>query len=721
MNRRTWWGTVVLAAFLALAAVPVSAGLMPNGLMPNGLMPNGLMPNGLMPNGLMPNGLMPNGLMPNGLMPNGLMPNGLMPNGLLANGLMPNGLVSYAIYGGMYAANATTSTSFDQWFATDPAARDNFMKYFARCAYDGTMEVTYVDPSKKSWRWSGGIGFAMTSLKAGKRMTPDEGRWISSCLLTFINTQGTHQYLSVRGTPPNKEAAAALKPGINEQWIMGERFGAFFGDLQDAAPKKYACTQRNYLDDYFHKTSVVIGRSCDVENCKYTDANGASQPLLTAHLGSCWLADALPQGSQFLHWRWTFGGLDPYYPYAESGVTYDPSKTLLHPLYVSGPVMESASAVASFTTVDPTSPGSYRGDQAAAYSADVARCAPNSQVVNDPSTCTAADAGFTVPILSGTNHEVCGDVYKCLGSPPTGPDGNLANESYKFVNLRPGQAFDIGVRFTPAELALNLGSQSTLVPDMSEAFTAIIRYSKARTGAANLWVSNKDGSWRNATPLAGGPGPDVWPATGADTWDWMQVYPAYLNFDKQGSATPGRYCSDTSQCFTGFGLKCTNFLCTKPVAIVNTMPWCDDLRVLKQIGSSCFQMCYADNECGRGSICTAGQCVAPAVKVRISGATSGTSCTGAKQLRGDGELNTCSSYVYDSAKSRYTCVKRSEGLPRCRGALVYSTKGWRCVDGGPALFACTSADAPDLDAVGFVPGKPWCMAAGATSFVGACK
>jgi hypothetical protein len=46
---------------------------------------------------------------------------------------------------------------------------------------------------------------------------------------------------------------------------------------------------------------------------------------------------------------------------------------------------------------------------------------------------------------------------------------------------------------------------------------------------------------------------------------------------------------------------------------------------------------------------------------------------------------------------------------------------WRCVDGGAALFACTSADAPDLDAVGFVPGKPWCMAAGATSFVGACK
>jgi hypothetical protein len=243
MNRRIWWRTAVLATFLALAARSASAGTMPNGLMPNGLMPNGLMPNGLMPNGLMPNGLMPNGLMPNGLMPNGLMPNGLMPNGLLANGLMPNGLISYAIFGGMYASNGATSTSFDQWFATDPAARDHFMKYFARCAYDGTMEATYVDPGGKSWRWPGGIGFAMTSLKAGKKMTVDESRWISSCLLAFINTQGTHQYLSIRGTPPNKEAAAALKPGTNEQWVMGQkRFGASSTSCRRSTPARRRAT-----------------------------------------------------------------------------------------------------------------------------------------------------------------------------------------------------------------------------------------------------------------------------------------------------------------------------------------------------------------------------------------------------------------------------------------------------------------------------------------------
>ena len=120
-----------------LFTTSVAAGVSPNGLMPNGLMPNGLMPNGLMPNGLMPNGLMPNGLMPNGLMPNGLMPNGLMPNGL-----MPNGLASYSIYGDMYAVVGGVNVTFDQWFAVDPAARSNFMKYYVRCAYGPAVVVT---------------------------------------------------------------------------------------------------------------------------------------------------------------------------------------------------------------------------------------------------------------------------------------------------------------------------------------------------------------------------------------------------------------------------------------------------------------------------------------------------------------------------------------------------------------------------------------------------
>ena len=41
-------------------------------------------------------------------------------------------------------------------------------------------------------------------------MTADEGKWVSACILAHVNMQGTHQYISLRGNPPNPEAQAAL-------------------------------------------------------------------------------------------------------------------------------------------------------------------------------------------------------------------------------------------------------------------------------------------------------------------------------------------------------------------------------------------------------------------------------------------------------------------------------------------------------------------------------
>ena len=71
------------------------------------------------------------------------------------------------------------------------------------------------------------------------------------------------------------------------------------------------------------------------------------------------------------------------------------------------------------------------------------------------------------------------------------------------------------------------------------------------------------------------------------------------------------------------------------------------------------------------------------------------------------------------------CRESGESKPVCRGDLIFDYRGrkwgWFCADGGNAVSACTGADAPDLDAVAFVPGKPWCAPDGATSFVGICK
>ena len=162
-------GNVVrgFAAVLALAlSFPALAGLGPNGLGPNGLGPNGLGPNGLGPNGLGPNGLGPNGLGPNGLGPNGLGPNGLGPNGLGPNGLDVNGLgpnglgpnglgpnglpVSFfVVEPGYTVPRGREVSAFETWFEADPAAASQYMRYFARCSYDGNTGVAYRDSHRE--------------------------------------------------------------------------------------------------------------------------------------------------------------------------------------------------------------------------------------------------------------------------------------------------------------------------------------------------------------------------------------------------------------------------------------------------------------------------------------------------------------------------------------------------------------------------------------------
>ena len=322
--RNLVWG---FAAVLALAlSFPALAGLGPNGLGPNGLGPNGLGPNGLGhnglgPNGLGPNGLGPNGLGPNGLGPNGLGPNGLGPNGLDVNGLGPNGLgpnglgpnglpiTFFVVEPGYTIPRDRQVSAFETWFEADPAAASQYMRYFARCSYDANTGVAYRDSTGKAWAWTGQYGLAMTSLKTTidhptlgairAPMTVDEGKWVSACLLAHVNMQGSHQYISLRGSPPNAEAQSALMPGTNEIWVMGDfKFGAFFGDLFGGFDangnatgypgEKYACSQ--YGDNpWFAKSDTVIGRNCDVEDCSYPDpANPAGPPIpVLNHLGNC--------------------------------------------------------------------------------------------------------------------------------------------------------------------------------------------------------------------------------------------------------------------------------------------------------------------------------------------------------------------------------------------------------------------------------------------------
>ncbi len=772
---------------------------MPNGLMPNGLMPNGLMPNGLMPNGLMPNGLMPNGLMPNGLMPNGLMPNGLMPNGLMPNGLMPNGLSSYSIEGGMLANVAGVNVSFDQWFAIDPPTRSAFMKYFVRCAYDAKTELKYRPAGARvgstdddhwdnddsdEWRsdrerrkdgddehhhhrdasgadvykWTGYYGFAMTSLKAGQQMTTDEAKWISSCMLAFVNMKGTHQYISLRGNPPNIEAQQALAPTQNERWIMGQAvFGAFFADLTAPQPLKYVCSQSNVQNLFSHKEDVVLGRNCDVEACSYVDPAGVTVPLLTEHVGSCWYADNVGR-NPFLARSWAtpgYNGLEPVGVYQPQVFTFAPPELTsagvvpekLHPIFVNGPETVRTSPVRGS--------GYWAGERA--FNTDVAGC-ESTQLVGSMSSasnqiCASADAYFKTRIDNNTQVAPCGDYKQCLGGAPPGSGYNNQDVSYKLVNLRDGQAVDVGVRFT-ADLADGHIFQSSvlfppLLPDMAEPFTAIVRYTKPVTGSAHLWVTGPDGIWRNVTDIDHGTGPDIWTATGtaADgtpAWEWMQVYPAYLSHDQQTSSYLGRYCSSNADCTPGLGLTCAETgspICTKAAAVdPSGVMSCEggapgqlkpfDTRPVDYLHPKpppvCIEQCTADTQCGLAGKCMSGECVQPAIKARLSGAYMSESCNGVQLFKAANEQGSCSKvFKTMPPKSGTVCPREFEGAPQCRGALIWTKRkgvtGWFCRGGGEALYQCIAADAPDFDAVAFVPGKPWCAPEGATSFVGVCK
>jgi hypothetical protein len=676
---------VLVAGGSALAGLGPN-GLGPNGLGPNGLGPNGLGPNGLGPNGLGPNGLGPNGLGPNGLGPNGLGPNGLTPNGTLdVNGLGPNGLGPNGLGPNGLPVNFFTvepsgqvDSNFKSWFEADPAAASKYMRYFARCSYDANTGIAYLDSSGKTWAWTGQYGLAMTSLKSAAleplspldpagpkvraRMTVGEGRWVSSCILAHVNTQGTHQYISLRGNPPNAEAQAALALSPGELWTMSDYHGAFLGDLFQAgswAPKA-SCSQHADASEAA-LLDIVLGRSCDSQSCLWNNPDGSFNGIV--HMGTCTsIKYRSGEAMNPLYTAATFNNVNP-----------DSAVADMHPIFVNGPSVQqfdfpplpgwSSGRFGGFhvnpVPGGPLLPGSFQGVEAATSSGIItpAGSVPFDQ---DPVDATLGTSQ-TVPC-------------KTPGACVRGVSGGYATpaEGWKLTGIRAGQAIEGVLRYTghvtnTAASAINIDMANPVTPvfpqaDLGQAFTAIIRYSNCRTtpAAATLAVSGPNG-------LQEPVGSEIWPSTipdgaaacaNGESFTWLQVYPVY-----------------------GF--------------VENSGPMFGDR---------------------------------PTLKIKVSGATQGESCTGAKILKGDGETGTCSNLKYtyfDWKRLKVICKEVGESKPICRGDLILDYRGgkwgWFCAYGGKAVSACTGADAPDLDAFAFIPGKPYCMPDGAKSFTGICR
>lgn len=687
-------------AFPAFAGLGPN-GLGPNGLGPNGLGPNGLGPNGLGPNGLGPNGLGPNGLGPNGLGPNGLGPNGLGPNGLDVNGLGPNGLgpnglgpnglpvTFYVVEPGYTIARGRDVSAFETWFEADPVAASQYMRYFARCAYDGNTGVAYQDRQGVARAWTGQYGLAMGSVKSAAletltldpasapvlaRMTAEEGKWVSACILAHVNTQGTHQYISLRANPPNVEAQAALALSVGELWTMSDYHGAFFGDLfapvsaTSPVTPKYSCVQHGDSAEAA-LLDIVLGRSCDSGSCLWTNGNFHDGIL---HQGRC--------GDLPLRVGEVMNPL-----YAASGFALDAQADhagTFRPILVNGP------SVVQFEF--PPLPGwsSPRFSQAHQM------VFPGGQL----GTADAADSGIITPLSSdpfdlppltwtaGPSQTVpCKNIGACsyAGSPV---GYARQKEGWKLVGLRAGQTLEGVVRYTghvtnTASGAIHItdGHGTPIVPifptfdpnpkdpaaielikEFKKPFTAIIRYSNCATAPASATLSVSGPAGMGA-PV----GTDIWPSTipdgatacpNGENFTWLQVYPVYGFVEDSGPIHGPR----------------------------------------------------------------------PTLKLSVSGTTLGKTCTAL--TKGDGEKGSCLNLrdvFFDWKHLKVACQERSESLPVCSGELILDYRnrkwGWFCAYGGPATQACTETKAPELDAFAFIPGKPYCMPDDATSFVGVCK
>jgi hypothetical protein len=111
----------------------------------------------------------------------------------------------------------------------------------------------------------------------------------------------------------------------------------------------------------------------------------------------------------------------------------------------------------------------------------------------------------------------------------------------------------------------------------------------------------------------------------------------------------------------------------------------------------------------------------PALALSISGARRAAACGGEKELKGDGERARCARSRFDWGRFRWVCEAEAPDPLECAGdpAWRWWRLGWRCAGGGPAQRACRPEDAPELDAIGFVPGRPWCFRSD-EPFAGVC-
>jgi hypothetical protein len=394
-----------------------------------------------------------------------------------------NGLDPFQItllpQGGVAMIDPARSPEFADWLRADPEARADTMHYFVACALDATQVVTF-----QQWTWRGDLGLAPTLRQAfvtnarERRpfkitFTPDEGMWLSACLMAHANLAGSHEYISIRGNPPGN---ATLTPDADELWTMSYPEGVFLADVFEQPPAMQPSTP-----------APAQPRGGTVEDLKWSFTYA-----LTAEPTSTW-----------------------YPPNATVGRTldFDP-ETKVHGKVVArrkGTYPTDASCSGAMTLPDPK----YKIDRCTVEGRSLRPLfvhGPGLVNFEDAEQAGAPAKPFQIlstddPIAPG-QRVTCGQSRLCIG--PVPPSGNLTADAARVEKLAGKQSLVVVLR-EPASLS---GREARV--DAERVFTALVRYGSESLAVAQVDVLVEGQGW-----VAAG---SAWPST-APGERWMQVFP----------------------------------------------------------------------------------------------------------------------------------------------------------------------------------------------------
>ena len=441
----------------------------------------------------------------------------------------------------------------EQGGPSERPGRENALKYFIACAFDDTVTVSL---DTRVWRGRFGLapGTQANALTPGPKgkgrhltLTPDDGKWVSACMMAHANTLGLHEYVSLRGNP---SAWKGWPPSPGERWAMSYTEGVFFADVLNlnfkasgavaTAPTSDPAEWRAVLERSFTQSlnlptgcetvrtwmppNHTLGRRLDYDRETSCDVPKVGRYHCARKLGPF----DQPIGQA--------GSVDPDHALDRICVTLgdDPEvidcsekrkKGILFPLFVHLPRLvrfESATP-----TRDATRPIQVIVDKApekGGGGSDLLR-----------RRCRAGDGCMSNFFDASVDRRpVCPSTASSSSAPPAATgfeQANFASQSLPpgmVVGPLPGAVVAGHLKDQILTVVLRLtenDEKRNLALDPGERFTAIVRYRSNHMGLASVEVQTKSG-WVGAT--------GIWPLVQDDEFQWLQVYPVMIVAEEKG-------------------------------------------------------------------------------------------------------------------------------------------------------------------------------------------